>query len=336
MPQNAVQYSGNFDAATSLNQTPLESKTRVSGGTSTWQLPRVGYLSYIDIPISMAITGTVGTVNAAGFAAAIKRVTLSVNNIGYIYDTSGVGYHFAVRHYLNDYRDPVKASNARAAITATTGRLDMRIPVSLNDRDPLGLLLLQNEQTLATLTIQWETDANLTSTGSVGTVTVQPSIYWFTVPENPADRPPINYIHQVLEDSVAISGAGVYNYDVPRGGILTHLTLGAGWAASGSDNWSEAILKLQSAYQKWDLTTVLADINFDATHNYSGVALPASQRLAGTIPFDFVGTSGLGTYGKLRDAIDSRALTYLRAAVTMSGSGTLYAIRRQLSQLAAQ
>lgn len=331
-------YSGNFDAATSLNQTPIETKTRVSGGTSTWLLPRVGYLSYIDIPISVGVTGTVGTVHAAGGAGIVKRVTLKVNNIGQIIDLSGIGYHYGLRNYIADYKDPVKFSNGRVAITATTMDVSMRLPVSFNDRDPLGLLLLQNEQTLATLEIQWETDANITSTGTVGTVNVQPSLYWFTVPENPADRPPINYIHQILEDSVSISGAGAYGYDVPRGGILTHLLMGAGWAASASDNWSEAILKLQSSYQKWDLTTSprIVDINYDATHNYTGVTLPGTQRPLGLIPFDFVGTSGLGCYGKMRDVIDSRALTYLRATVTMSASGTLYAIRRQLAQLAAQ
>lgn len=335
MPQS--QYSGNFDAATSLNQTPLETKTRVSGGTSTWLLPRVGYLSYIDLPISVGVTGTVGTVHALGGAGIIKRVQLTVNNIGLIFDMSGAGYHYLLRDYINNYQDPVKQSNARAAITATTMDVSMRIPVSFNDRDPLGLLLLQNDQTLASLSIQWETDANITSTGTVGTVTVQPSIYWFTVPENPADRPPINYIHQILEDQIAIAAAGAYGYDVPRGGILTHLLFGAGIAASPTDNWSEATLKLQSSYQKWDIGTTLANFNFDATHNYRGTAaLPATQRIAGLIPFDFVGTSGLGCYGKMRDVIDSRTLTYLRATITMSASGTLYAMRRQLAQLTAQ
>ena len=339
MAQDNVKIAGgNFDAATSLNMTKLESKTRTSGGTSTWVIPRVGYLSHIDIPISSVFSGTVGTVPALGFAAMVKRVRVKVNNIGDIINISGAGYHYLLRHYMGDYRDPVAHSNAKVAVTATTGDVSMRLPIAFNVRDPLGLLLLQNDQTLCTLEIEWETDANLTSSGTVGAVTVTPAVYFYTVPQREEDRPNISYIHQILEDQVAVSGAGDFPYDVPRGGVVTHLLFGCGIAAAGADSWTNATLKLQQSYTKFDLTPALANIEFSSTHGFLGTptgatTLPFAQRPLGLIPFDLVGSSGLGVFGKMRDVIDSRAVTAFRATISVSGSLTLYALRRQIAQL---
>jgi hypothetical protein len=327
---------GNFDAATSLNMTKLESKARVSGGSTTWNLQRVGYVSHIDIPLPVVISGTVGTVNALGGAAIVKRVRVSVNNIGDIVNISGAGYHYLLRKYMGDYRDPVAHSNACSAITATTMNVSMRIPIAFNTRDPLGLLLLQNDQTLLTLTIEWETDANITSTGTIAALNVQPAVYWFTVPANESDRPPIDHIHQIIEDQVAISGAGDFPYDTPRGAIITHMLFGCGINAAGADSWSAAVLKLQQSYTKYEYTPALVDMEFSATHGFlytNSTALPYSQRPLGLIPFDFTGSSGLGVFGKMRDVIDSRQVTSFRTVITATGAVTLYALRRQIAKL---
>jgi hypothetical protein len=327
-----------FDAATSLNMVNLETKAYVSGGTTTWNIPRVGYLAWIDIPISSAVTGgTLGAVSAHGFSAVVKRVHVKVNNIGDIVDISGPGYSYLLMNYINNYINPTPANNGVTAITAAAFDLSMRIPISFNDRDYLGAILLQNEQTLATLSIDWEALTTVTATGAITAFNVTPTVYFWTVPEDPAARPPVRYIHQILEDQVTVSGSGAVNYDVPRGGILTHLLFGAGLLASSADAWSEAILRLQSSYSKYDFSVATADIAYGATHQMVTGLTPARNRVLGVLPFDFVGTSGLGCYGKMRDVIDTRNITSMRVVITATGAiSPLYAMRRQIAELARQ
>ena len=49
--------------------------------------------------------------------------------------------------------------------------------------------------------------------------------------------------------------------------------------------------------------------------------------------WDLMGTDGLGSFGTVRDVINSAALTDLASIITATGVGTLFSIRRQLIYL---
>jgi hypothetical protein len=316
-----------FDAATRMKIVPLTVQTRpTGGGTIRWNLPRSGLLGRIYLIMRGTVAGTLTVPNPLGFASVIRRVRLQVNSGIDLFSVSGAGYHYLLRGMSELESDETPQSNARSAVTAAAFNVDMVIPVQINQRDPVGLVMLQSEQTLVQLEIDFETDANV-ATGATVTCTVEPYLEVFTVPVSQDDWPPLNVIHSVLEESRVIPGAGDFTYEWPRGNTYLQLIHGCGIGVPGADNFSRVRLRLNQSDNILDAIPRFLDMQ----RAYSTLL----TRVAGTIPFDLVGSSGLGMYDKLRDTINSQMVTDLDTVITASGAGTLYTLRRQLVTLAA-
>jgi hypothetical protein len=316
--------AGGFALNTRRKIVQLAGITRPSGGgTSQINLPKTGLLSKIYLEITGTVGGTVGTVSSLGMASIIQRVRLTANSGIDIFNVSGAGFHYLLREMLeSEYIDQFGQTNAKSAVTATTATLDMVIPVALNSRDAIGLILLQNEQTVLTLTIDWTADATVTSTGTFSGFTVTPYLELFTVPVDPADWPALNIVHQILEDQQSVSGSGDYTYNWPRGNTYLQLAHGLGIGASGSDGFNRYKLRVNQS----DYLVDTDEDYLDLEHRY----LRGRARPAGGIYVDLVGTSGLGTFGTTRDTFNSALVTDLASVITATGSGTLYTVRRQL------
>lgn len=315
--------AGGFVANTRRKIVQLPTQTRpVGGGTTSINLPKTGLLAAIILAIRGSISGTLSAPNALGMASAISRIRLTLNSGIDIYNVSGAGYHYLLREALeSEYTDISGQSNARSAVTAAAFNLDMIIPVAINMRDPLGLILLQNEQTLLTLNIDWTADATV-ATGATVTATAIPYIELFTVPVDPQDFPPINIVHQTLEDQQAVSGAQDWVYNWPRGNTYLQVLHGLGIGAAGTDSFTKAQIRVnQSDYlQSTDIPYL--DLEF---RRFRGRARPA-----GGIFFDLLASSGLGNYGLTRDVFNSALVTDLASVITTTGALTAYNVRRQL------
>jgi len=315
--------AGGFVANTRRKIVQIPTQTRpVGGGTTSINLPKTGLLASISLAIRGSIAGTLTVPNALGMASIINRIRLTLNSGIDIFNVSGAGYHYLLRNALeSEYIDISSQANATSAVTAAAFNLDMIIPVAINMRDPLGLILLQNEQTLLTLNIDWNADTNV-ATGATITATAVPYIELFTVPVDPQDFPPINIVHQVLEDQQAISGAQDWVYNWPRGNTYLQVLHGVGIGAAGSDGFSKVQIRVnQSDYlQSTDIPYL--DLEF---RRMRGRARPA-----GGIFFDLLASSGLGNYGLTRDVFNSALVTDLASVITTSGAFTAFNVRRQL------
>lgn len=315
--------AGGFVANTRRKIVQIPTQTRpVGGGTTSINLPKTGLLATIVLAIRGSVAGTLTVPNPLGFASIINRVRLTLNSGIDIFNVSGAGYNYLLREVVeSEYVDISSQNNARSAVTAAAFNLDMLIPVAINMRDPLGLILLQNEQTLLTLNIDWTADTPV-ATGATVTATAIPYIELFTVPVDPADFPPINIIHQTLEDQQAISGAQDWVYNWPRGNTYLQVLHGVGIGAAGADGFSKAQIRVnQSDYlQSTDIPYL--DLEFRR--------LRGRARPAGGVFFDLLGTSGLGNYGLTRDVFNSSLVTDLASVITTSGAYTAYNVRRQL------
>lgn len=313
-----------FDLATRQKFVPMADIVKpAGGGTVNVQLPKVGLLSRVYLRITGSIAGTLTAPNALGKSSIIRRVRLTLNTGTQVIDISGPGYHYLLRPMLELEGDVNPQSDGRSAVATGAFNLDMVLPIAPNQRDALGLIMLQSEQLTATLSIEFEADATV-ATGATVTCTVSPWLETFTVPVNSADYPDLNVIHQILEEAVPIAAAGDYTYNWPRGNRYLQLIHGAGMGASGSDLWSRYSLRVnQSEYIVQGATPGFADIQ----RAYSTFA----QRLAGTIPVDLVGSAGLGNYDKYRDTIDTSLLTDIATVITFTGATTHYALRRMLT-----
>ena len=315
--------AGGFVANTRRKIVQLPTQTRpVGGGTTAINLPKTGLLAGIYLAIRGSIAGTLSVPNALGMSSIISRVRLTLNSGIDVYNVSGAGYHYLLREVMeSEYGDISGQSNARSAVTAAAFNLDMIVPVAINMRDPLGLILLQNEQTLLTLNIDWASDTSV-ATGATVTCTAIPYIELFTVPVDPADYPPLNIIHQTLEDQQAISGAQDWVYNWPRGNTYLQVLHGCGIGASGTDSFTRAQIRVNQSDYLQSTDVPYLDLEFRR--------LRMRARPAGGIFFDLLGTSGLGNYGLTRDVFNSSLVTDLASVITVTGAMTAYNVRRQL------
>lgn len=315
--------AGGFVANTRRKIIQLPTQTRpVGGGTTAINLPKTGLLGSIYLAIRGSVAGTLTVPNALGFASIISRVRLTLNSGIDLINISGAGFHYLLREVLeSEYIDVTGQSSARSAVTAAAFNLDMILPVAINMRDPLGLVLLQNEQTLLTLNIDWLADANV-ATGATVTCTAVPYAELFTVPVDPADLPPINIVHQILEDQQAISGAQDWVYNWPRGNTYLQVLHGIGIGAAGADGFNKAQIRVNQSDYLQSTDIPFLDLEFRK--------LRGRVRPAGGIFFDLLGTSGLGNYGLTRDVFNSQLVTDLASVITTTGAATAFNVRRQL------
>ena len=315
--------AGGFVANTRRKIVQLPTQTRpVGGGTTAINLPKTGLLASIYLAIRGTVAGTLTVPSPLGMSSIISRIRLTLNSGIDVYNTSGAGYHYLLREVLeSEYGDVSGQSNARSAVTAAAFNLDMVIPVAINMRDPLGLILLQNEQTLLTLNIDWAADSGI-ATGATVVSTAIPYIELFTVPVDPADYPPLNIIHQILEDQQAISGAQDWVYNWPRGNTYLQVLHGIGIGAAGTDLFTKAQIRVNQSDYLQSTDIPFLDLEFRR--------LRMRVRPAGGIYFDLLGTSGLGNYGLTRDVFNSSLVTDLASVITTTGAASAYNVRRQL------
>lgn len=319
--------AGGFDMNTRrivLPQPALSKPT--GGGTVQMQLPPAGILARIWLVITGTVAGTLSAPNALGMASILKRLRVTANSGQDLWNVSGAGYHYMIRQFSGLYRDPFPASNARSAVTATTFDISCLLDFQVNQRDPLGFIMLQNRQTVLNLSLDFETDATV-ATGATVTATATPYLEIFTVPQDPKDYPPFNLVYQVLEEQASVTGAQDYVYTWQRGGTYLGIHHGAGIAASAADSFSRVRLRTNQAFYIYDANPAMLSAEF--AYNHAG----GITRNLGHIPLDFIQSSGLNAFGKARDLINSQALTNIETVITTTGALTLYTVRRQLVPL---
>jgi hypothetical protein len=323
--------AGGFNANTRQKWQRLPTMTRPSGGGPTsFQLPKTGMLARMWLYITGSVSGSLSNQNPLGFSSVVQRVKLLANNGIAIVDISGPGYSWLMRDYLeSEYIDIGGLTNGRTAITATTFNISMLLPVQINMRDPLGLIMLQNEETIVTLEIDWLADASV-ATGATVTATCVPYMEFFTVPADPKDYPPLNLVHSWIEDYESYSATGQQLYYWPRGNTYLKMMHGYGFgvAGTGADNFDSVSWRVnQSDYIYQNLAPGAFDLQM---YGYRGRARPA-----GVFCLDLMASSGLGSYGLSREYFNSALVTDIETLVNCTAAGTLYALREQLVPLAS-
>lgn len=317
-----------FNMATRRKVVPLTSQSRPSGGgVVSWDLPKVGYLARVWLEITGDVAGTLSSPNAHGFSSVVSSARLTANSGIDVFSCSGPGYHWLLRPMLeSEYIDVGGYTNARSAVSAAAFDVSMLVPVAMNFRDSVGLINLASEQTVLNLTVNFRADS-LVATGATVSATVRPFLEIFTIPELPEDRPPLNVIHQILENTEAVAASGEHTYMWPRGNTVLQIAHGLGFGASGSDGFSNYALRVNQS----DYIISAPPSFFDAEY----YAVHGSARPAGVLPVDFLGSSGLGNYGLTRDVINTANLTDIASVFTATGAGTLHTVRRQLVVIGA-
>ncbi len=318
-----------------------------ASGTTKFRLNKVRLTNRVRVEIAFDLTVTHASETVyvpAAFApfTAIRRVAVDMNNGFNPFIVSGK--ELAMYSFMNDYSsvlDPATSGRGKVVqpLIASSGgtvnkvRFLMDLPLSLNDRDPVSLIVTQNQQTNVDVTIDFDAATALlgVTTGMTVTmtnITVTPMQETFSVPPVPEARPDIGILKLVQSTNESLSGSGVKTIKLPTGMTYRKIAWfvedasGDGFDDSDFTGNFEIVLN-QSDNPYVIKPSILAAINHEQFRN----VLPA-----GMYAMDF-SYQGISNYGGLRDYVDTEQLTEFWLRFNAPAAGNIYFVYETLAKL---
>lgn len=234
-PQNTREFVVNIGA---------KAGTNLLGETFSWDLPKTGILGSIMLVITGNLTTAPSTPNAQGKSRLVRRVRLSANAGINLCDFSAGGYHWLMRDYMEHLNDPVPQSDARAVAASGPFDLSMHIPISVNSRDPIGLVNLQNPDTQLRLEVEVAPTTDLANDYTVYTYTVAPYLQMFKMPLAKEDRPKFDFLQTWQEDVNAVTSGAEFAYNWLRGNTYLSVTHALTINAAAANSYTFAGLRI--------------------------------------------------------------------------------------------
>ena len=339
-----------FMAMTRENLQTLPSVAAVENATVSFDLPRARLLARIQLLVEATFTvthATATTFTPATFAPynILRRVQVDLNNGFSSFKISGKEaylynmMHFNAHTFERSTVDPhaqVYMTTAAAAAPGATNELKFTVdlPIALNDRDPIGLILLQNEETQVVVTIDVGRAVDLLAdptgyTVELVSMSITPVLQTFTIPVDPEALPDLSILKLVHSMSMDFVGAGVHVMKLPVGLTYRKLILYIEDAAGGIPE-DRLTKNIEVIFNQADIPysvdpKVLRALNIRSF----GKVLPV-----GTYIFDW-SDQGLTNYGGSRDYIDTERLTEFWVSFGTDRAGRITAVYEVLSRLVA-
>jgi len=224
-------------------------------------------------------------------------------------------------------------NTASSGGTANPMRIVVELPLVLNERDPIGLILTQNEETVVTVSVSFGSGDDLLGFGQSGFVTavsgltVTPMVESFSIPPVKEAFPDISILKLVQSTREAITGTGPFTLKLPVGLTYRKLILFIedvnGGVADTSFGGNFQLVLNGADYPYQINPKLLATLN----QVQYGQALPT-----GLYAFDFT-YQGLANYGGTRDYVDTERLTEFWFKFPATAAGNVTAVYELLSRL---
>lgn len=326
-----------FNQNTRQHLIALPSRALPPSTTVEIEIPKVRLTSRILLELSgtVTMTGTgSATLNPSRAARFIRNLRLSINNGFNPFQISGRGL-FLYNHLLNSGVGETVDEQNTLGVTrgvANPFRLFLEVPITLNQRDTIGLINTANQQTTVTLVIDTDTLASLftsSETGLTSDIRITPHVESFAIPQNPQAIPDLSILKLVHEFSQAIPSAGDVTFDLQTGLVYRKIiaiyedAAGVGLPDTALSNFNLVLNQADFPYMVTPQT--LRDLN----HKAYSHALPA-----GVYVFDFTGGTQ-PNYGGSRDYIDTERLTEFWLRVNSNTAGRVTVITETLARLGA-
>lgn len=345
---NPAQRAALFNQLTREHIQVGPALTMTEGETRTVDLPKTRLLKKIRLLVEATINVTHATstsYTAGTFApySLIKNLKFGLNNgfNPYQLNTAGL-YLYNVMRSNADVITAAASGRGKVVqgLVASSSGTDnavkclVDLPIQINDRDPIGLILLQNEQTQGTLEITIADDVSILLSNTTGfTVTLEalkitPIFETFSIPVPGEAFPDITLLKLVQSYEQTIPGAGEHVIKLPTGNTYRRIALflqdGNGAALQESDITSNFELSFNQA----DIPYVLPPAYVAAVnHEVFNSVLPA-----GVFVFDFT-YQGLENYGGARDYIDTEKLTEFWVKFSTNKAGKVTYLREVMARL---
>lgn len=339
------QRNALFAQATRQNIQGMAKKKITQGATSiSFEIPKARLLSKIwleiDYDVNIVTSGNVPTDMFTPYQA-IRRISLDLNNgwSPYVLDGKSYAILSAMRqqsHVVYPQHDsetgfcycPEKFANGQNKMRAT-----IELPLCLNDRDPIGIILAQSPETLIEVKIDFETENamfNLEDGDNVtiNEITVQPVVETFSIPAVQEAFPDISVVKLCTSRTEMFAGNGQNLIDLVTGTIYRKIAFIIedldGNPFSDDDITSNI-----------DLIFNTADVNYSVPPKlirHKNITQFGKEQPKGVYIFDF-SDNGIPNYGGTRDYIDSTKLTMFQVRFNSNKAGRIRIVSENLARL---
>lgn len=311
----AAQRAANFAAATRQNFHMLPSQTTTQAGTTmqfTYPKSRLLSKTFLKVEGTVTYTNTKVPVVKDDIYGIFRRVALSLNNGFDPFVVSGKELAAINSVRMNPaviYNELIKSKTDESGKKVSFSFM-LELENTLNQRDASSLILLQNESTQVTLSVDITSDIEndlFTGQGvkcTLDSVTVTPCILTYTIPNFQEGFPDLSVIKLVHSRTETLTNAGQHILKLETGRIYRKIVLRT---FDRNGNKSNELLKgnIEMLYNTAD-TPQSIDADALRLKNASDFGY---MFLDGTYVFDFSGYSGFSNYGGTRDFVDTERLS---------------------------
>lgn len=349
-----VQRAQLFAQLTRKNIQPLPAVSANENSTVQFTLTKSRLLHKIQLLVKGTLTlthasATPGTLAALAPYKFIKNVRVEYNNGFSPFNITGAQLYMynlmqnnasiikpvtsTTAATANGYRDrAVVGLESSSGGTANPFRFVVDLPIAINERDPISLYLLQNEEVVVTVTIDFD-DADvilsvLTGfTVAMSSLTVTPVATTFSIPPVQNAMPDLGMIKLVSARKESIAGSGTYTMKLTPGNIFRKMAVFIE-DANGGDFDGDITGNFEIVLNEADTPIKIPPWVLSAdNHLMCGTTLPQGLWL-----FDLT-YQGLANYGGGRDYIDTSKLTEFWFRFPASGAGNVTIVQESLARL---
>jgi hypothetical protein len=345
-----AQRSANFKLATRRYEQTLPTMTYADASTISVILPksRFGAKLYIQIAGSFTCTHATKTTFAKqpnGMYNLLKQIRLQLNNGFNPYQISGRDLYLynQVSDSTNDFLDSdpdgtsVMGNVVSSAGTVNTIKYTLEMPLTINERDEVGIVNLQNPETSCTLSIDCDTiKTSLMSDTDIAVsavnIVITPVLVSFSIPALPDAVPDYSIIKLVSEQMINIPSNGDFRIALATGLTYRKILIYVASDTLGTPLSTAQLTKIQLAFNQADVPiSVSADyIAWKNKVDYQG-SLPK-----GCFCLD-MSTQGIANLGGSGDYIDTDGITNFELVLSFAGisgtTNTVWVIAEKLAKL---
>ena len=345
------QRNALFAQATRQNIQGMAKKKITQGATTvSFEIPKARLLSKIWLEIDYKFklkSSTVSSVNTSKLTpyAPIRRISLDLNNGWSPYVLDGKSYAVLAgmrqqSHVVYPQSESEKGFcycpetlSASSSGASNTMRTTIELPLCLNDRDPIGIILAQSPETLIEVKVDFEPESSMIPlddgvTLEVEEITVQPVVETFSIPAVQEAFPDISVVKLCTSRTEMFAGNGQNLIDLVTGTIYRKIA----FIIEDLDG---------NPFSDDDITSNIDLIFNTADVNYS---IPAKlirhknemqfgeEQPKGVYIFDF-SDNGIPNYGGTRDYIDSTKLTMFQVRFNSNKAGRISIVSENLARI---
>ena len=346
------QRNALFAQATRQNIQGMAKKKITQGATTvSFEIPKARLLSKIWLEIDYNFTLTAPSVDSVPTTkltpyAPIRRISLDLNNgwSPYVLDgksyavLAGMRQQSHVVYPQGDSKEgfcycPENFDTSADDSTQHNMRTTIELPLCLNDRDPIGIILAQSPETLIEVKVDFEPESNMIPlpegvTLTVNEITVQPIVETFSIPAVQEAFPDISVVKLCTSRTEMFAGNGQNLIDLVTGTIYRKIAFIIedldGNPFSDDDITSNI-----------DLIFNTADVNYSIPPKlirHKNEMQFGEEQPKGVYIFDF-SDNGIPNYGGTRDYIDSTKLTMFQVRFNSNKAGRIRIVSENLARL---